>query len=129
MAGHRSKPSSGDGCIELRVRYPGHPYVAHIDGLDESRHLHRRWIGVHLYDRREHLSDGTQEQIYRLPLVDAVYEIREKINGENACRYVAVSHGGLHRLTRDAVESIAEGSITLRQWIHAANVANDGDVL
>jgi hypothetical protein len=122
MAGHRSKPTSADGYIELRVRYPGHPYVAHIDGLDESCHLHRRWIGDDYYHRRDQVGDGNQEQVYRLPLSwDAIYEVAETINGRRTYRYVAVCHRGLRRLTREAVEAIAEGAMTLQQWYRAAH--------
>jgi hypothetical protein len=129
MARREREASSGDEFIELRVKYPGHPYVAHIDGLDESCHLHRRWIGVHLYDRRDHLSDDTQEQVYRLPLSwDAIYEVAETINGRRTYRYVAVCHGNLHRVTREAVEAIAEGAMTLQRWYQAAHAADDGDV-
>jgi hypothetical protein len=116
IAVHGSKQSSGDGYLELRVKYPGHPYIAQIDGLDNSCNLNRRWIGMQLYDRREHHDDGSQEQVYRLPLVNAIYEIREKIDGKNFYRYVAVYDGELHRLTRDVAESIAEKSMTLQQW-------------
>ncbi len=117
--------------IELRVAYPGHPYVAHIDGLDESCNLNRRWIGDYLYHRREHLNDGTQEEVYRVPTsMDAIYEIAETIDGRRGLRYVAMCCGALHRISRDSVERIAEGSMTLQQW--APSIAADdeyGDVL
>jgi hypothetical protein len=105
--------------IELRVAYPGQPYVALIVGLDALNDLNRSWVGDYLYHRREHVGDGKQEQVYRLPLRDAVYEIREKINGKRAYRYVAVLHGvpRLHRLTRDLVERVAEGTMSLKQVV------------
>ena len=118
--------NTDDEYIELRVKYPGHPYVAHIAGLDESCNLNRRWIGDYLYNRREHLTNGTQVQVYRLPLGwDAAYEIRETIGGKRAYRYVAVCQGALHRITRDLVERIAEGSMTLKGV--ATIVADDLD--
>jgi len=108
---------TSDGYIEIRVRYPGHPYLAMIDGLDKSCNLNRRWIGMRLYDRRERLANGSQEQIYRLPKSwDAIYEIRETIDGRRVYRYVAVCDGVLYRLSRDGVELIAEKSMTLQQW-------------
>lgn len=117
MNGHASKPCSGDEYIELRVAYPGRPYVALIHGLDGARNLNRLWIGDDMYRRRDHLEDGHQVQVYRLPTtVDGVYEIAETIGGRGGLRYVAVFNGILHRITRDAVEQIAEGSMTLRQW-------------
>jgi len=115
-AAGREEVTSLDKFVELRVKYPGHPYVALIDGLDKSFNLNRRWVGEQLYQRRERLGDGRQEQVYRLPLVDAIYEVGETINDRKVRRYVAVYRGVLQRLSRDAAESIAEGKMTLKQW-------------
>jgi hypothetical protein len=110
---------SDDNHIELRVKYPGYPYVALINGLDHRFGLNRVWAEYLCNIRRERFEDGTQEKVYMLPDMDALYEIRETFDGQRTFRYVAVREGDpqLYPLTRSMVEAVAEGAITLEAAI------------
>jgi hypothetical protein len=125
------KPTNNESFIELRVAYPSQARVSLIAGLSRSCGLNRvGWIVDEMYHRRDRLVDGSQEQVYRLPLeLDVSYEIAETIDGRRGLRYVAVCNGILHRITRDAVERIAEGSMTLRQWMSMVDDDEYGDIL
>ena len=117
---------SDENHIELRVKYPGYPYVALIDGLDERYGLSRRWIGMYFYHRRERFDDGTQEQVYRLPLIEGIWEVKETLDGQRTFRYVAVREGDpqVYPLTRGLVEAVAKGAITIQAAIE--RVARNG---
>jgi hypothetical protein len=118
ITGHGSTAMRDDEYIELRVRYPGHPYVALLDGCDKNFIPRRSWIGDFLYNRREHLADGTQEQVYHLPLAwDGIYEVAETVDGARAFRYVAVCRGvrRLYPLCREVVEAMVKGYLTFTQ--------------
>jgi hypothetical protein len=110
--------SDGNG-IELRVKYPGYPYVALIDGLDDRFGFRRVWAEYFCHIRRERFENGTQEKVYSLPDMDAVYEVKETVDGQKMFRYVAVRAGDarLHTLTRGMVEAIADGAITFEAAI------------
>jgi hypothetical protein len=105
--------------IELRVKYPGYPYVALVNGLDRHFRLNRIWVEQLFYHRRERFEDGTQEQVYLLPDMDAIYEVKETLDGLKRYRYVAVREGDpqLYTLTRSMVEAVADGAITLEAAI------------
>ena len=118
MAGYGSKPMGDDGYIELRVHYPGHPYVALINGTDKNSILRRSWIGDFFYHRREHLNDNRQEQVYRLPLGwDGIYEVAETIDGIRAYRYIAVCRGvpRVFQIEREVAVAMAKGYLTFKQ--------------
>jgi hypothetical protein len=121
---------NGDGFIELRVAYPTRARLFRIDGLDSrSCNLSRFEIGDYLDYRREYLTGGGAVAVYGLPLYDAVYEVRQIIDGRRASRFFAVCRGALHRITRDAVEAISEGSMTLQQWSQTDDDDGYEDVL
>ena len=107
--------------ITLRLRYPGNPRIAFIDGLNERSTLDRRWIADwYLRERRERHPDGTQVAVYHLPIMDAMYEVQETVGGQRRVRYVGSieGDGNLYRLFRDEVEGIAEGQFTVRDVIN-----------
>ncbi len=102
-----------DSFVELRVAYPGHPFVARIDGFHPTYDLDRCFeAGEYCYHRREFLGDGRQEQVYRLPLTPGIWEVSERFNGVKTRRYVLVFDGALQRITRDVVDGLLEGSIS-----------------
>ncbi len=118
ITGHGSTGMRDDEYIELRVRHPGHPYVALLDGCDKNFIPRRSWIGDFFYHRREHLDDNRQEQVYRLPLGwDAIYEVAETIDGVRAYRYVAVCRGvrRLFHIDREVAVAMAKGYLTFAQ--------------
>ena len=112
--------------IELRVKYPGYPYVALINGLDHRFDLNRVWAEYFCNIRRERFEDGTQEKVYSLPDMDAIYEVKETLDGQRKYRYVAVREGDaqVYTLTRGLVEAVAEGAITIQAAIE--RVARNG---
>ena len=116
---HQEQENAREQYIELRVSYPGHPYVALIDGLDVRCDLNRVWIGDWLYHHRDFLPDGRQEQVYRLLQVDAIYEVGEKRDGRRTCRYVATRDGDptLYSILRHEVEAVASKKTTVSELI------------
>lgn len=103
--------------IQLRLRYPGHPSIALVDGLNKRHEFNRVWCADYLlFDRRERKSNGSQEQVYALPLIDAIYEIREMRDGVRVQRYIATREKDiyLYTLTRGQVDRIAEGTSTVQ---------------
>ena len=117
--------SDWDG-IELRVKYPGYPYVALINGLDRRFGLNRVWAEYFCNIRRERFEDGTQEKVYMLPNMNAIYEVKETLDGQRKYRYVAVREGDaqVYTLTRGLVDAVAEGAITIQAAIE--RVARNG---
>jgi len=102
--------------IELRLKYPGHPRIACIDGLNQRQELSRQWSANYLlFVRRERKDDGKEEVVYHLPLIDAVYETGETIDGCRVVRYVATLKGSrtLYLLARHQVEDFAEGKTSI----------------
>lgn len=104
--------------VELRVAYPGR--IVLIDGLIARYELDRVWCADYLlFTRRQRHDDGREELVYALPLIDAIYEMRETGRESGALRYVATRKADptLHTLRRDQVEAIAEGTSTINAEI------------
>ncbi len=111
--------------LELRIAYPTRARLFFISGLNKYYRLNRVEAGDYLPYRKEFPARGAAAAIYGLPDWDAVYEVRQILNGRPASRFVAVCGGLLRRIPRDSVERIAEGGLTLKEW--AASIAQDVD--
>jgi hypothetical protein len=117
--------------VELRVVYPGYPYVALITGVDRKYGLRREFMNE-LYDRRERLEDGTQFQIFRLPTYkSAVFEVQELVNGRKQRRYVAVlkGHPQLYQVSLSLTELVAAGKLSVEAAIQRFESGETADTL
>jgi len=117
--------------VELRVVYPGYPYVALIAGVD-SKYGFQRIFMNELYDRRERLEDGTQYQVYRLPTCkSSVVEVQELVTGRKKRRYVAVLRGRsqLYPLTLDLAELVAAGKLSVEAAVQRFEAGETADEL
>ena len=118
-------PMNDEGYIELRIAYPTRARLYRIDGLNKYYRLNRIEVGDYLPYRKEFPKGTDAVAVIGLPLYDALYELRQRLNGRPASRFVAVCDGLLRRIPRDSVERIAEGSLTVQKW--AASVAQHVD--
>jgi hypothetical protein len=109
--------------LELRIAYPTRARLFFISGLNKYYRLNRVEAGDYLPYRKEFPAMGAPAAVYGLFNWDAVYEVRQILNGRPASRFVAVCDGLLRRIPRDSVERIAEGSLSIRGW--AASIAED----
>jgi hypothetical protein len=103
--------------LELRIAYPGHPYVA-VLGRRSSEYGFERIFNP-FYKGREFLLDGRQEQIHHLPAANLVYEIDELRDGKRARWYAATLEDdpNIYRISRRGAEVFASRIQTLRQVI------------
>jgi hypothetical protein len=117
--------------VELRVVYPGYPYLALIAGVDKKYGFQRVFTND-LYDRRERLEDGTQFQIFRLPTYkSAVFEVQELVNGRKKRRYVAVlkGHPQLYQVSLSLTELVAAGKLSVEAAIQRFESGETADTL
>jgi hypothetical protein len=117
--------------VELRVVYPGHPYVALIAGVD-SKYGFQRIFMNDLYDRRERLEDGTQYEVYKLPTYkSSVFEVQELVTGRKRRRYMAVLKGRsqLYPLTLDLTELVAAGKLSVEAAVQRFGAGETADDL
>jgi hypothetical protein len=103
--------------IELRVAYPGHPYVA-VLGRRSSEFGFQRIFNP-FYKGRERLPDGRQEQIHHLPDANLTYEVEEVRDGKRVRRYVATLEGdpNLHRICEYGAKVYARREMPLRDVV------------
>jgi hypothetical protein len=109
--------ASEENYIELRVAYPGHPYVA-VLGRRSSEYGFERIFNP-FYKGREFLLDGRQEQIHHLPNASLVYEIDELRDGKRARWYAATEENdpNIYRISRYGAEVFARKQTTIREVI------------
>jgi hypothetical protein len=102
---------------ELRVAYPGHPYVA-VLGRRSSKYGFERIFNP-FYEGREHLPDGRQEHIHHLPDADLTYEVEEVRDGQRVRWYAATVQGdsNMHHISRHGAELFAKRLMTIREVI------------
>jgi hypothetical protein len=100
--------------IELRVAYPGHPYVAVLGPGCLTGKLKK--LKCPFYSRRERLADGSQQQVYLLPDHDLTYEIEEVVAGQPTRWYAATLAGdpNLYRISEYGAKVYARREMTLR---------------
>lgn len=103
--------------IELRVAYPGHPYVA-VLGPRCPVYGFKRLFNP-FYSRRERFDDDSQQQVHLLPDHDLTYEIEQVVNGKRMRSYVATLKGDLHlhRISRYGAEVYARREMPLRDVV------------
>jgi hypothetical protein len=103
--------------IELRVAYPGHPYVALLGRRSAEFGFER--IFNPFYKGREFLLDGRQEQIHHLPDANLVYEIDELRNGKRTRWYAATVLGdpNIYRISRYGAEEFSKKQMSIREVI------------
>jgi hypothetical protein len=84
---------------ELRVAYPGHPYVAAL-GPGCLTGKFKKLMNP-FYSCRERLADGSQQQVHLLPDYDLTYEIQEVVAGQPTRWYAATLAGdpNLYRIS------------------------------
>jgi len=103
--------------IELRVAYPGHPYVA-VLGKRSSAFAFERIFNC-FYKGRERLPDGRQEQIHHLPDATLTYEIQEVREGKRLTWYAATVEGdsNIYRISRHGALLVARNAMSIRDVI------------
>ena len=106
-----------DKYIELRVAYPGHPYVALL-GEHSAKYGFERIFNL-FYKGRVRLPDGRQEQIHHLPDDNFVYEVTEVRDGKRVTWYAATVQGdtNIHRISRHGAEVLAKRLMSIREVI------------
>lgn len=103
--------------IELRVAYPGHPYVA-VLGPPCSLYGFKRIFNP-FYSRRDRLADGSQQVVHLLPDHDLTYEVEEVVDGKRIRRYAATIEGdpSLHRISEYGAKVYARREMPLRDVV------------
>jgi len=103
---------------ELPVAYPGHPTIALIVGIDLSGNLKRIWcVADQFYDRREGIGTARQELVFRLPRVEKIWEVKERIGDRTRYRYITVIGGSLRRLDYQTVVAVLKGKMSLPEAV------------
>jgi hypothetical protein len=102
---------------ELRVAYPGHPYVA-VLGRRSSEYGFKRVFNP-FYKGRIHLPNGRQEQVHHLPDASLTYEVEEVLHGKRVRWYAAtvVDDENIYRISRSGAEVYAKRLMTIREVI------------
>lgn len=103
--------------IELRVAYPGHPYVDVLGPWCPRRGFTR--IRNRFHDRRERFPDGRQEQVHMLPDASLTYEVHEMRNGKPTTWYAATVQGdsNIHHISRLGAEMVARDEMPILEAV------------
>src|ERR1022692_3452192 len=109
--------ASEEKYIELRVAYPGHPYVAVLGPGCLTGKLKK--LKNPFYSRRERMADGSQQQVHTLPDHDLTYEVEEVVASQRTRWYAATLEDdpSIYRISEYGARVYARREMLLRDVV------------